>query len=307
MLFKQLLIHLIALTAGLTPFATVHATPTLSSAAIMGAVGTGECAETATGGCSWTSIDYASSSSITRSSGTFSRADAPGTAAASGNASATSYLPELHAYARSNPAHTHSGPVPPWMPTATGLFHGLADANIWGVQGYRYIGEGAFDLSITATLDSGFSSTGRGGPAAHSSFHVSIFDTAGYSFHYQGFDDDGLNDLCPILASSRTRDCLDNYPTVFDHANGFLSESGSTTLTLHHWVNPGDEFYVGAFLDATACCGITVDSSHTLKLAFNDFTQLVNVDVPGVVPEPGSSTLIGLALTGLVMVRRRVG
>ena len=206
-----------------------------------------------------------------------------------GHSSGTSYLPELHAYASSNGAY--SPPASHQRPGDTGVMSSFADANIWGVQGYLYTGESPFDLTVTVSAHSVFSADGRG----HSTFEASIFDANGYAFSYGDFD------VCPMYHR-----CVDTDPnrniTPFDHVAGTLFNTGTQTLTLHHTVNFGDRFYVGAFLDANVCCGQTVDSSHTLNMAFNDFSQLDSLAVPGVVPEPGS---IMLVLIGLVLVCRQ--
>jgi hypothetical protein len=272
-------------------------------------VATGDCIERASHRCSPVNINSSSSSNITPNSAAFGRSDASGTAASSGGVDAASYLPQLHAYAQSNAAYTHANNgsviVPPRITDATGMIAAYADSNIWGVQGYRYTGVVGFDLTVTGTLDSLFSASGQQDLFGHSSFSISIFDAAGYAFSYDLTDAAGQNTtICAILNHTFSPTCPTT-ATIYDAAGAFLYDTGSTTVTVHHWVNPGDEFFVGAFLDANVNSGITVDSSHTLRLAFNDFTQLESVDVPIHVPEPETFALMGLGLFGLAATRNR--
>ena len=223
----------------------------------------------------------------------------------------SSYLPTLHAYASSNGSWApdfsslagtvyRAGPPPIYY---TGQGAAIADANVFAVQGYQYIGAAPFTLTVTATLSSSFSGSGEQGEIGHSGFSLSIFDPEGYVFNSDYYASTALLTVCPILGNVSNY-CKANGPTVYDNARDFLYDSGTLTKTVSHIINPGDKFFVGAFLDASVCCGITADSSHTLDLAFNDFSQLVSIDVPGVVPEPEALLLF---LTGLALLVRSNG
>lgn len=218
--------------------------------------------------------------------------DARGKAAASAEISGTSYLPSLHAYARSDQEY---GPV-------AGAPYGgstRADANVWGVQGYQYVGDTPFLLTISATLDSTFSRPDSDSQGNHSSFMLSIFDTAGYSFGYNRLDAT-TPELCPIVMSAPHSQFCQGMPTVYARDAHSLRDSGTVTGKVEYLLQPGQDFYVGAVLDASVCCGATVDSSHTLTLAFNDATLLVSRPVAGVVPEPATTWLmLGAAMAGL--------
>jgi hypothetical protein len=267
-----------------------HATPILTNIGVNGSLLIGDCAMTASGSCRATGDFQIGNSVLSPSFGAFGVSDMlRASANAFGQSSGTSYLPELHAYASSNGAY--SPPASHQQPGDTGVMSSFADANIWGVQGYLYTGLSPFNLSVTISAHSVFSADYVG----HSIFSASIFDANGYSFSYGDFE------FCPMYRRCAFTDPNLNI-TPFDYVEGILFNSGVQTLTLNHTVNSGDRFYVGAFLDANVCCGQTVDSSHTLNMAFNDFSQLDSLPVPGVVPEPGSTLLI---LMGLGLVWRQ--
>lgn len=290
--------------------ASVAAAPIATTVGVGAATGTLDCARTTDGNCVWKSTSptgYDSEGRLTSTplSGASSVTDARGTASAWGEANFSTYLPSLHAYARSNGAYTsdfsslagtRSGPAA----TYTGAGSSVADANVWAVQGYQYTGASPFELTVTAVLDSEFSADGNNGKIGHSGFRVSIFDARGYVFD----PNEGIvgysPSLCPFF-NSPSRFCPGG-PTVFAHASDTLYDTGSISVTVSYTFNPGDKFFVGAFLDASVCCGLTADSAHTLNLAFNDFTQLESIPVPGVVPEPGSVVAF---TTGLLLLAGR--
>jgi len=268
-----------------------QATPTLTNIGINGSVMMFDCAVRDDGTCRSAGNFLFGEVLRGPSSSTFRVSDGNrGSAEAWGRSSDTSYLPELHAYGTSK--NSYQPPAASPRPGETGYLRSVADANIWGVQGYLYTGLSPFDLTITV---SSHSVIGQG----RSDFGASIFDGNGYVFSYGDFE------LCPIyfLGHCSPTDPNRNI-TPFDHVEGTLFSSGWQTLTLHHTVNSGDRFYVGAFLGVNACCGHTVDSSHTLSMAFNDFSQLESLAVPGVVPEPGSILLVLIGL-GLVWRQRK--
>lgn len=298
----------IALTASLT----ANATPVPVTVGVMTSSGTLNCAKTSDGGCVWRSTDpsgYDTKGSTTHDllSSTSTASDARGTAISRGEADLATYLPTLHAYASSNGSWAPDfsqlagtkfrNGTPPVYYTGEGA--AIADANVWAVQGYQYTGETPFALSVTATLDSIFSASGALGKVGHSGFALSIFGTPGYVFNADYYSDAAMATICPILGN-QPNICPPGGQPIYDATKGFLYDSGSLSVTVSHLVNPGDKFYVGAFLDASVCCGNSVDSSHTLKLAFNDFSQLDSIAVPGVVPEPRT---ILLMLAGLVLMQ----
>ena len=288
--------------------------PIPSTVGVGAFTGTLDCAKATDGNCLWRSAatpsGYASDGRTTHTpiSGASVVSDIRGEARAWGEANISSYLPSLHAYARSNGAYNpdFSGlagtPTRLGQPGAvyTGQGSGVADANVWAVQGYQYMGDTPFELTVTAMLDSVFSSNGNRGKIGHSGFRISIFDAAGYVFDPAQSDLGYTPSLCPIF-DGPARFCAGS-PTVFDSGADTLYDTGEISVTIRHILNPGDRFFVGAFLDASVCCGLTADSSHTLDLAFNDFSQLASIPVPGVVPEPAS---IAVFMTGLALLRRQ--
>ena len=287
------------------------AAPAPLTVGVMTSSGTLNCAKTTDGRCIWASKNpsgYDTKGSTTHDllSGSSTAIDARGTAIASAEADLTSYLPTLHAYASSNGSWAPdfsalAGKVWRAGPPAiyyTGQGAAIADANAFAVQGYQYTGASAFELTITGTLDSIFSANGMLGKTGHSGFSLSIFDTQGYLFNPDWYSPTSAATTCPILGNPANI-CPAGGPAVYDSDKGFLYDTGTISLTISHIVNPGDKFFVGAFLDADVCCGGTVDSSHTLKLRFNDFTQLDSIAVPGVIPEPKSLLLL---LAGLVLM-----
>jgi hypothetical protein len=300
-------IKILLLAPALLGAALAHATPTLINAGINGFSGTVDCRVRTTGTCTWNGAlpsGYSMDGSVARtptSATTLVVDPLRGTASSAGYMNATSYLPELHAYASSNSAYSPSlGNSDPSR--YTGVWSAFADANIWGVQGYQYNGVDPFELTVTAKLDSIFSADGKNGRIGHSGFRIGIFDANGYLFDY------GDDDMCPLFTD--VGGCIGTKP-AFDVGAATLYDTGSMSVTISHRVNSGDRFYVGATLDANVCCGQAVDSSHTLQMAFNDFRQLSSIPVAGVaaaaVPEPGSalSMVTGLGIMALCVKRRR--
>lgn len=311
---RQLILGIIS-AALLMASTAASAAPMPTTVGVITSAGTLSCAKTSDGGCAWRPsaniYDSASTTTNYQLSSTSSASDARGTAISSGEANLVSYLPTLHAYASSNAGWNpdfsalagvqyKAGPPPVYF---TGQGAAIADANVWAVQGYQYIGATPFALTVTAILDSIFSASGEQGKVGHSAFFLSIFNADGYMFTQDYYSDASMKAVCPILGNLASV-CRTGGQVIYDTTNGFLYDTGSLSKTVSHIVNPGEKFFVGVFLDASVCCGKTVDSSHTLNLAFNDFSQLASIDVPGVVPEPENLLLF---LTGLALMLRLNG
>jgi len=284
---KRWLFHPVLLVMAWLMAPLVWADPISTSFGIDAMTGTGPCNWNADHTrCRWGIATYNGTRTVSETDALSTVTDGNGTAYAYGQIDPGSYLPELHAF-------------------AAGSENGMADANVWGVQGYRYLGTEPFLLELTITFESLFN-VGSGSPRFeyHSQFYVSIFDTTEYLFSYINADFTNGGTLCPILQRGGPE--CENSPEVFASSHEVLRASGIVTLTISRLLNSGDEFFVGAFLDATACCAATVDSSHTLRMSFNDYTQLGNIRVPGSVPEPAGLALLSLGLLAAAGGRRRL-
>ncbi|MDQ2821725.1 MAG: hypothetical protein M3Y65_15255 [Pseudomonadota bacterium] len=297
-------VMLMALFAG-----GAKATPAFVNAGLGGYSASYNCRYLVAGGCngasnSPTGYNMMGSANYTSTSATSSLHDTVRGASAhtAAYASPTSYLPELHAYASSDGTYSPAlGNINPSL--YTGEWSAFADANTWGVQGYQYDGATPFDLVINIRLNSIFSADLSSSlRLGHSAFQIAIFSIEGYDFNRDTF--------CPMNAAA-------SYACpgvrIYARTEDTLHNTGTVETTLHYLVAQGARFYVGAFLDANVCCGQTVDSSHTLRMAFNDPSLLSSIAVAGVLPldaevdEPGGMALLvaGLGLIALIINRRR--
>ncbi len=294
------LIAALAAAGAVLVLPAANATPTLQTFGINAVTEVSNCAwNAAHTQCDWIASGVNITTPIrSATSASSSASDARGSAWVSGEISATSYLPSLHAYASSNP-DAAGVPGAPYGSTAA------AYGGIWGVQSYVYTGDAPFLLTLTATLDSIFSRPDQDQQHNYASFRVSLFDSAGYAF---GYSNNVVSDeVCPLWMAAPYNGYCTGMPTVFDFDEPFLSGSGTISTTLSHMLAPGQKFYVGAYLEAAVCCGVTVDASHSLNMVFNDASQLENFAVPGalvVVPEPASLPIALLGLGLLAGLRR---
>lgn len=150
----------------------------------------------------------------------------------------------------------------------TGQVHEEADANIWTVAKYRYKGYPA-TLSLSALLETNINLPNNNVLLGHSLMEIGVFTSNDYNYSVDG--------ICPIggFAGCHTNS------TNLGHLQVSLSTSDRYLLEIDYDVVPGQEFYVGAFLDANACCNGFVDSSHTMTMHFSDTSNLELLAVPG--------------------------
>jgi hypothetical protein len=160
----------------------------------------------------------------------------------------------------------------------------------WGVQGYTNTGSTA--LSTTLVMDLSATLTGPNDLEAA----LLLLETTPYAFSLDpgtmifetGSLWPGFGELAKGLDPEDFRVDLNDFSGVVDRVRQF-----------DFTVQPGESFYVYAYLEATAEREGVVDAFSTLTASFTDTTGLV----PAAVPEPGSVLLA--VLGGMLFLGRR--
>lgn len=166
-----------------------------------------------------------------------------------------------------------------------------ADANAVGMLGYSYTGATATTISLDIVLEGD-----RGGTVdpfdawVNSNVAVVLGDVNDFVTDYATF----IYEVVPgtpglsVLGESNLGLDLNAGPQVL---------TGSISFTL----NPGDEFFVWAGLNAGGIRDGYGDAFTTLSMAFSDNTGIT----PSIVPVPAAVWLFGSGLLGLVGVARK--
>lgn len=88
------------------------------------------------------------------------------------------------------------------------------------------------------------------------------------------------------------------------YADAASTAAGLATLEVTVTLTPGETVWVWAFVQTPATNGGITDASHTLITSWDDAANLT--PAVSVVPEPATTTLFGLGLAGMAVLRRRM-
>ena len=207
------------------------------------------------------------------------------------------YLPKLGAY-----AYAYAYGIPPQINNPdpskyTGQTGTMMDANIWSVARYRYNGSSPNQLSLRAALDTEIHLPEDNPLLGHSLMRIGVFTSNDYNYSIDG--------ICPIGGFTG---CSTN-STNLGNLSVSLSSTDRWILEILYDVLPGQEFYVGAMLDANVCCNGVVNSSRTMTMQFSDTTNLELLSVAGApinaVDEPPTVLLAAIGLILLISIRKK--
>lgn len=226
-----------------------------------------------------------------------------------GTASFATVTSPLYGTATASTALSGEAGAPLLTASATSEVGGRVNTNSFALQRYTYTGAVATTRSFGGTLT--YSSTitdplnATYGPAAsgvYAEMRIFITDSA---FAEAGGTAQSNNDL--LFAFSHA-DGTAGFTLVGEASYGdqFSTSAGLAAPSITLGLNPGDSFWVWAFIQTPAADGSIVDASHTFITAWNNIENLMPAAQAHTVPEPGTlgPIALGLALAGLARRRR---
>jgi len=165
------------------------------------------------------------------------------------------------------------------------------DTNAVGMLGYTYSGPGSTTISLDIELDGE-----RGGTTdpidawVRSDVAVILGDVNDFVTDYGTF-------IFEVVPGTPGLSVAGTNNLSLDLGAGFQTKNGSITFSL----NPGDEFFVWAGLQAGGIRNGYGDAFNTLSLSFSDDAGIS----PNAVPVPAAVWLFASGLIGLIGVARR--
>jgi hypothetical protein len=207
--------------------------------------------------------------------------------------STTAYTSLSNAYGNGQASASLSGPTILPVLGAEGFSgpNSLAGSSAVGMLGYTYSGATATTISLDIALDGE-----RGGTAVqldawvNSNVAIILGDVNDFVTDYPTF----IFEVVPLTPGLSI---LGESNLSLDPITGPQTKNGSIDFTL----NPGDEFFVWAGLEAGGVRNGFGDAFNTLSMSFSDDTGITT----SVVPVPAAVWLFGSGLIGLIGIARR--
>ncbi|MDB4517021.1 VPLPA-CTERM sorting domain-containing protein [Crocinitomicaceae bacterium] len=160
-----------------------------------------------------------------------------------------------------------------------------------GMLGYTYMGATSTTISLDIALDGERGGTTNPFDAwVNSNVAVILGDVNDFFTHYETF-------IFEVVPGTPGLSELGTSNLSLDLNVGLQTKTGSIGFTL----NPGDEFFVWAGLNAGGIRDGFGDAFNTLSMSYSDDTGIS----PSVVPVPAAFWLFGSGLLGLIGIARR--
>ncbi|MGB7325625.1 MAG: hypothetical protein WBD31_12195 [Rubripirellula sp.] len=167
-----------------------------------------------------------------------------------------------------------------------------AGASAFGAQGFTYSGTEAKLLTIDFQLDASVTGNAAGDLSPDNRASASIGVLRGGN---------GLFGSNIAFSSGFGTYYYENFgERLGERSVGVTVPNGSSAGSLSFTVNPGDEFFVAASLNATTRAG-TVDAFNTFTSSFTDATGITAIAVP----EPTSAGVLAMASVVILLTKRR--
>jgi len=165
------------------------------------------------------------------------------------------------------------------------------DSYAVGMLGYTYAGATATTISLDIVLDGESGGTTDPFDAwVESNVAVILGDVNDFVIHYPTF-------IFEVVPGNPDLSVLGESNMSLDLNAGPQTLTGSISFTL----NPGDEFFVWAGLEAGGIRDGYGDAFNTLSMSFSDAAGIT----PNIIPVPAAVWLFGSGLIGLIGIARR--